>query len=281
MIQLSPALQPHFSEDITGFAALMAVEGEVYREVKGRRTVAFERGGRGYFIKSHQGHRWGEVLKSLLSLQRPVLGAKPEWRGIEALEKIGLPTMTLAGKGERGWPSGAGGSFVVTEALEGMISLEELLEKRDSLVPRQRDRLKRALIDQLGQFSRKMHEGGVNHRDYYLCHFLTKDRDWQAWAPGDHLTLHLIDLHRVQLRARAPERWIVKDLGALMYSAFDADLTVMDAMRFVRAYLGGGADWKERYQKESKFWFRVVGRALGFQREWQRRQVYSGRAPTD
>lgn len=275
LISLSPELRGFFTEDARGFEALMRVEGEVFRNVKGRRTVRFECGGNCFFIKVHRRIRLSECCKSLLSLKWPVLGARQEWAGIEAMEKAGVPTMTLAGKGSRGIFPGSGGSFVITKAFQDSISLEELLAKQETLGPEQRDRLKRQLIPQLGELSRRLHEAGINHRDYYLCHFLTKDREWDRWRRADSIELVLIDLHRVQVRSGpAPSRWRVKDLGALMYSAFGADLTVVDALRFIRAYYGGaGTGWKERYREDRKFWFRVAGRALSFQREWDRQQA--------
>ncbi|MCH1503004.1 MAG: hypothetical protein L7V86_05430, partial [Verrucomicrobiales bacterium] len=138
----------------------------------------------------------------------------------------------------------------------------------------QRHRLKRHLIPKLGELSRRLHEGGINHRDYYLCHFLTQSRDWSQWQSEESIDLMIIDLHRVQIRSGpTPDRWRVKDLGALVFSAFGADLTVTDAARFIRAYHGGGCDWKDRYRERQGFWFKVMGRALGFQQEWDRKQI--------
>lgn len=274
-ISLSPPLQSHFTEDPRGFEALMKVEGEAFREVKSRRTVRFERGGRRYFIKAHRGPGWGECFKNLMSLNWPVWGAQQEWRGVDAFEKAGVSTMTLAGKGERGWLPGFGQSFVVTEAFEDSMSLEELLEEQERLGERQRNRLKRFLIPQLAEIARSLHENGLNHRDFYLCHFLTERRDWTAWRPPERIELVVIDLHRVQQRSGpTPARWRIKDLGALMFSAFDADLTVSDALRFIRAYHGGReGDWKARYREARGFWFRVAARALSFQREWDRKEL--------
>ena len=274
LIELSSKLCGFFREDAQGFEELMSVEGEVYRDVKGRRTVKFERGGLHYFIKAHQGPRLSEWLKSFASLKWPVLGARQEWLGIEAFDRVEVPTMTIAGKGMRGWIPGSRGSFIVTESFENSVSLEELLQQQESYGNTQRDRLKRHLIPKLGELARRLHDGGINHRDYYLCHFLTKTRDWSQWQAEDSVDLMVIDLHRVQLRSRpTPDRWRVKDLGALIFSSFGADLTVTDAARFIRAYHGGGPDWKERYKQRKRFWFKVMARALAFQREWDRKQM--------
>ena len=78
-----------------------------------------------------------------------------------------------------------------------------------------------------------MHRAGVNHRDFYICHFLLHtDRPVTA----DDLHLSLIDLHRAQVRSAVPLRWRNKDLAALYFSALDIGLTRRDKLRFLRTY---------------------------------------------
>ncbi len=48
--------------------------------------------------------------------------------------------------------------------------------------------------------------------------------------------MYLIDLHRAQLRARVPYRWLVRDLGGLLYSTLDIGLTRGDRLRFLSEY---------------------------------------------
>ncbi len=74
----------------------------------------------------------------------------------------------------------------------------------------------------------KMHACGFNHRDLYLCHILRDGR-------GD---LYIVDLHRVQHRAAVPERWRVKDIAALNYSAPAGIISRTDRLRFLKTYLG-------------------------------------------
>ena len=57
------------------FAAVEALQGEVFRELEARRTLRTEVAGRGYFVKIHRGVGWGEILKNLMCLRLPVLGA--------------------------------------------------------------------------------------------------------------------------------------------------------------------------------------------------------------
>jgi len=218
------------------FDQLMDCEGEKFRHVKTRRTVKFERGGRHYFIKIHRACGWCEVWKNWLGFKRPVTSARMEWEAIDRLQALNVPTLNVVGRGIRGRVPANQESFVVTEALEGMISLEQLTQKWGTLPARQRILLKRELIQKVARVARTIHRNGLNHRDFYLCHFIVKHRDWSRWDPAESLTLHLIDLHRMQHRPAVPERWWVKDVTGVLFSALDCDLTRNDLLRFSRIY---------------------------------------------
>ena len=57
------------------FEEVERLQGQVYRELEGRRTLRTEVAGRGYFVKIHRGIGWGEIAKNLLTAKAPVLGA--------------------------------------------------------------------------------------------------------------------------------------------------------------------------------------------------------------
>jgi hypothetical protein len=100
-----------------------------------------------------------------------------------------------------------------------------------------------------------LHENGVNHRDYYICHFLL---DLSSIDENDP-KLFLIDLHRAQIRKITPDRWKVKDIGGLFYSAFDLELTLRDLFRFMRIY--SGLSLRATLQTDKIFWRAVFLRA--------------------
>lgn len=213
------------------FVAVEALQGQVYRELEGRRTLRTEVDGRGYFVKIHRGIGWGEIVKNLLSAKLPVLGAGQEWRAIRRLTEAGVATMTAVAYGERGGNPAAQHSFIITEELAPTTDLEQLTLSWAQQPPE--PRLKRALIGKVAGMTGTMHRAGVNHRDCYICHFLLHtDRPVTA----DDLRLSVIDLHRAQVRAATPIRWRNKDLAALYFSALDIGLTRRDKLRFLRAY---------------------------------------------
>ena len=114
------------------------------------------------------------------------------------------------------------------------------------------------LVRRLAEVARTLHENGVNHRDFYLCHFLIG----QPWdGREESLHLYLIDLHRVQRRRQTPRRWAVKDIGSLWFSAREIDLPLSrtDRARFVTSYTG--LPLRAAVQPRAAFWAAVTRRA--------------------
>ena len=247
------------------FVAVEALQGEVFRELEGRRTLRTEVEGRGYFVKIHRGVGWGEILKNLGSLRAPVLGAANEWRAIARLEALGVGTMRAVAYGARGANPARRHSFIVTEELAPTISLEDYCRDWPAHPPPVA--LKRALLSRVAEMARSMHEGGVNHRDFYLCHFLLHLDPPPAPA---QLRLSLIDLHRAQVRTRTPRRWRDKDLAGLYFSALRIGLTRRDWLRFLRAYFPGPL--RATLVREAKLlaWLRQEGERLSarFERKY-------------
>ncbi|HMM55425.1 MAG TPA: lipopolysaccharide core heptose(I) kinase RfaP [Candidatus Desulfobacillus sp.] len=214
------------------FAEVRALRGTVLRELEGRRTLRFELAGRGYYAKLHRGVGWSEIVKNLLVARLPALGAEQEWRAIRRLTQLGVPTMSAVAYGRRGTNPARIESFIITEELAPTISLEDFCRDWPAQPPT--PTLKRALIARVAGMTATMHQGGINHRDCYICHFLLH-LPVDAAAPR----LSLIDLHRAQLRAgAAPRRWRNKDLAALHFSSLEIGLTARDRLRFLRAYFG-------------------------------------------
>ena len=213
------------------FDAVEGLKGQVYRELEARRTLRTEVAGRGYFVKIHRGIGWGEIVKNLLTAKLPVLGAGQEWRALERLHQVGVPTMTAVAYGERGSNPADQHSFIVTEELAPTVSLEDL--SIDWVKQPPAPALKRALIAEVARMTGMMHRAGVNHRDCYICHFLLHtDRP----ITPETLKLSVIDLHRAQTRPKITLRWRNKDLAALYFSALDIGLTRRDKLRFLKGY---------------------------------------------
>ncbi len=237
------------------FAELAALNGKVYRQLAGRKTFQFDLAGRSYFAKLHFGIGWQEIFKNLVLLRLPIVGARNEWEAIGRLQELGIATMTAVAYGEEGFNPATRKSFIVTEALQDTISLEDFCLQWQQRAPA--FLLKRQLITQLAQTSRTLHSNGICHRDYYLCHFLLH---LQNGLPRADLRMSLIDLHRALIRRNLGRRWIVKDLAGLYYSALHIGLTHTDLLRFIRCY--EQQDLRTALTKNLSFWNEVNKRAV-------------------
>ena len=236
------SLQPEFAASLPDvedlFEYIMELDGELYREMNGRRTLRFHLGRRSYFLKAHAGVGWKGIFEDLAELKRPVIGAGNEWRGIHRLQGLGVATTPLVGYGQRGVNPARRRSFVVTEELTQTRSLEDVCLGWDERPRRagREVRFKRALIEEVARIARILHVNGLNHRDFYLCHFLLDCCPSRGESSCRQPRLFLIDLHRMEIRHDTPLRWVVKDIGGLYFSAMDIGLTRRDLYRFMVRY---------------------------------------------
>lgn len=249
-----PATWPSLSDP---FTYMMSLEGDVFREVAHRKTLRFMQGGEAYFAKLHSGVGWKEIIKNLLQGRLPVLGATQEWRAIQRLTQLGIPTTPFIGYGRRGLNPAKQQSFIITKALTETISLEDFCRDWQNQPPPLS--LKRALIANVATIARQLHTHGINHRDFYICHFLL-DKTRGMQAPY----LYLIDLHRAQIRSRTPLRWIIKDIAGLYFSAMDLGLTRRDLYAFIKHY---HPSLRLSLLQHQHFWSRVEKRARALYRK--------------
>jgi heptose I phosphotransferase len=250
------------------FDRVLALEGETYRVIANRRTLRFEAAGRAYFAKLHRGVGWGEILKNLAVLRRPVLSARNEFETCRQLASCGIRAPTVAAFGERGRNPARRESFVICDALEGFESLEDLTAGWSAAPPRPAEQ--RALVMAVARFARRFHESGIVHRDFYLCHLLL---DVGAWRAG-RIELAVLDLHRARHFQRLPDRWRGRDLAALLFSCLELPLGRRSWLRFVRVYTG--RPLREVYAREGRFWRRVERRAHALYRKGLRKGIVRG-----
>lgn len=251
-----PGTAPGKPEALLGWGyelAERAAPEDVYRNKEGRKTLRFWHRDKPFFLKLHSGIGWGEIFKNLLQGRLPVLGAKNEYQAVSALQRLGVDTMTVAAYTSSGWNPAAIQSMIITDDLVGTVSLEDYCAHWASQPPEFAIRLR--LLVKVADSSRRMHGGGINHRDYYICHFHLDE----STLAGGELRCHLIDLHRAQLRRRVPRRWQVKDLAGLYFSAMDCGLTRRDLLRFIRHYHGGSL--REALGEHTALWQQVERRA--------------------
>jgi len=261
MIRISDDKKKLFSAEKC-VSEFMRIGHDVVRLFKNRSTRRFERGGEYFYIKSHSASGWWPILEDLLRFRIPQVGARPEWLAIQAADEQGIRVPEIVAFGEEGGTWASQQSFLITKEIAPAISLEELFQQSAEVSPV----LKRRLIRAVAKIARKLHTNGLNHRDFYIRHFLFE----QSANESDEPKLHLIDLHRAQKRKKTPLRWVVKDIGGLYFSAMDIDLSVRDLLLFVRYYTGRPI--RESLNQDKKFWRAVEQRATRLYRKVHKRQ---------
>lgn len=215
------------------FAFVQSLKGDIARAVPGRETRRFEFAGGIYYRKLHTGVGYAELFKNWLRLRAPITGARNEWDALKRLAASGIHTLTPVAFGERGLNPATRLSFLITEELGNTVKLHELLADR----PRWQalgHRRQRQIMLEVARIARLLHAAGINHRDFYLCHFLVDQT--QLDHADSPIKIYLVDLHRAQLRSQVPTRWRVKDIASLDFSSRDFGLCHITLLRFLRAY---------------------------------------------
>jgi heptose I phosphotransferase len=230
------------------FQQVMHMQGKAFRDVRGRKTIQVKLGDNSYFIKQHFGVGWAEIFKNLLTLRLPILGAKTEKLAIQKLYEIGIATTPLVAFGEQGCNPAKVQSFLITKDLGDIVSLEDLCAEWKLNPPSLK--FKRKLIIEVAQLARNLHEHGLNHRDFYMCHLCL---DGEA-LKEKQIKLCLIDLHRMLIHKGTVAKDNVKDIAALYFSSMDMGFTVRDYLRFKHYYAKGFMD-------EDGFWKKIISRA--------------------
>lgn len=242
-LHLPDDIKAHLTGDV--FEACMRLSGKAFREVPGRKTMRVQINNKNYFIKQHFGVGWGEIFKNLSTFKMPILSAMTEVKAIKKLDEIGIATTPLVAFGQRGCNPATLQSFVITEDLGDILTLEDVGKAWLESAPDNAFRL--AVLQALGQLAGKFHAAGLCHRDFYLCHFVVKKTEFES----GNINLHLIDLHRVLQGQPSHGAAAMKDMAGLYFSMLQIGLTAADFSVIKQHYL----------PQTDAFWAKIETRA--------------------
>jgi len=147
----------------------------------------------------------------------------------EDLARAGIKTPKTISYGEQWGVFFEQRSFIITEELPNAEALEQKLP--DCFADRSKTgnlRRQRNFIKRLGQFAKIFHDTDYRHRDFYLAHIFYSDDG----------TFYLIDLQRAFKPHILAERFRVKDIAQLYYSAPGSAFSKTDRLRFYKSYAG-------------------------------------------
>ncbi len=153
--------------------------------------------------------------------------ARMEYEAADRLATAGITTPHAIACGEQWRTLFEHRSFLITEEVKDSHSLESQLPPcfQGPLTVEKR-RARRGFICRLASFIRQFHETGFRHRDLYLSHIFCS-------TAGEFC---LIDLARAS-RPFLQQRFRLKDLAQLHYSAPAESFTRTDRLRFYLAYV--------------------------------------------
>ena len=170
------------------------------------------------YLKRYTRRPLREVIKSAFSLKFKNFGAFEEWDSLLAFHEAGLPTLPPIAVAKC-----KAGDCGLTLGVQGFTRASELYPQLKTDAAR-----RRALIAKTASLAASMHKEGMAHQDFYLVHLFI--------MPGDKLLL--IDLQRMFRQKALALRWVVKDLGQLMFSA-KPNAQPGDVALFLRVYAKG------------------------------------------
>ncbi len=238
-------VSPHFipvlqaAKLTTRQAFLEYSQGQKCKQNQYREVIRLELpdGSRAY-LKRHWKTRFLELASNWLCGKIPASPARQELEACIKLKTMGISSMEPIAFGEVSETLGPGPCFLLTQEVLGM-KLEQYLRDPQSLAYRSTE-FRHKIIYELARIARTMHQNGLHHQDFYLGHLLLCG-DIQSQNIIREFKITLIDLQRVRQQLPLPNRWKIKDLAQLNYSAsLIPSITLGDRFRF----------WLEYFQKD-------------------------------
>jgi len=181
------------------------------------------------FLKRYDSPPVIDQLRNWLSARRRVSCGLFAFEPTVKLAAAGVNTPKTISYGEQWGIFFEKRSFIIAEKIPGAESLEKKLPDYFNVpVTIENLKLRKNFIARLADFVKKFHETKYRHRDLYLCHIFYDDKG----------QFHLIDLARTFKPILFSERFRVKDIAQLYYSAHSRYFSKTDRLRFYLGYSG-------------------------------------------
>lgn len=227
------------------FDDFMSLTGHVVRATANRKTMRLSLAGHSYFIKQHGPVGWKEIFKNYFSGKKPIIGALTEVDAIQKVIALGIKTTPIAAYGVNGACVASQESFLLTEDLGDIVSLEDICKTWKKNPPTSEE--KQSMLIAVAKLAARFHEAGLCHRDFYLCH-IALNRDEPITSDTE---FYLLDLHRVLDGQSSRGYAAKKDIAGLIFSCGDYGFTNEDWAVFKSYYL----------PQSKRFWSYVESRA--------------------
>lgn len=188
--------------------------------------------------------RFGQIKNWLAHRKRQSLG-DCDCKPANQLNSVGINTAKTIAFGTQWGLLFEKRSFCITEKIPNAESLERKLPICfDEPLTSKKTKKRRDFIAALAVFIKKFHQTGFRHRDLYFSHI---------FYDSDGNLFYLIDLARVFKPKLLAERFRVKDIAQLYYSAPGRFFSKSDRLRFYHTYTG-----RTRLTQKDKHFIRKV-----------------------
>ncbi len=212
------------------------------------------------FLKRYDGPPILTQLRNWLASRRRISCGFFDFESTNKLAASGINTPKTLFYGEQWGIFFEKRSFIITEKIPNAESLERKLPDCFSGPATSENlKLRRNFITQLSSFVKRFHETNYCHRDLYFSHIFY----------GDNGEFYLIDLSRAFKPIVWRQRFRIKDIAQLYYSAPGRYFSKTDRLRF---YVGYTAQSKLT-KKDKVFIHRVINKA----RRMSRHDIKHGR----
>jgi heptose I phosphotransferase len=181
------------------------------------------------FLKRHLEEPRTEAIMERLGWIPPQSEARKEAGKLHLFSQGGIHVPEVVAWGEGVWEGLRRASFLATLDLEALPLERYLFRNWKPPVARDMALDKRRTIQALALLTRRMHQAGLVHRDFYLGHIFVHGKGGEGF-------LSVIDVQRASER---PSWWIrsrIKDLASLHFSSDPHFVRKADRIRFLKTY---------------------------------------------
>ena len=205
-------------------AGVKSFRGDLIKNHKGRRDIqrlqiAVKGQPLTLFLKRNWRPYKKDGLNSLLTRGAVWSLSRVEWENSLALQRAKIAVAEPVAFGEECGPLLEKFSFIITAAARGEITLDKFLASNPDAAEQTR------VLEALARFVRKLHDAGLASPDLFTRHiFLTR---------GPTPEFCLIDMARLDRRAKLSPALRARDLAALHVTAPQRFLTTPDRLRFL------------------------------------------------
>lgn len=215
--------------------------GDTFKKIQDRSVTRIDFKYRGtdkktFYLKRHNPEKFNMKYRVFRNFfQNRLSQGLQELYNIIKFRDHGLATVIPVAAGAKMLGDSRMISFLITEDFAPFISLEWILfNQPDFFTGPKGEKRKKNLLDTIGCFARKMHNAGLNHRDFNATHILLYYPEQSSEKPQ----MALFDLQRVDRKNALSFRWIIKSLAEINYTLPCQFFSDNDRRQLFLAYKG-------------------------------------------